>query len=157
MRYYVRYCDDGCILHASKEYLNVLLDEIERYFAENLQLDLNPKTQIFPVDVRGVDFLGYRCFRDYTLLRKSSARRLKEKILLIAKHHEEMEPEHIISSVMSYCGWIKFCDCHHLKEKYIVGNGEIVTIMEGAAEKLGIINPLLKLIGEEEGKGGAKC
>lgn len=148
IRYFVRYCDDGCILHASKECLNALLEEIKGYFTKNLKLQLNQKTQIFPVDVRGIDFLGYRCFRDYTLLRKSSARRLKEKMHFIEDHHQGMAAQHIVSSVMSFCGWIKFCDCHHLKEKYIVGNNKIIEIMESAARNLKITNPLLKLIGE---------
>ena len=152
MRYYLRYCDDGCILHAEKRVLNELLDEIEVFFGERLQLQLNPKTQISPVDVRGVDFLGYRCFRNYTLLRKSSARRLKEKMYLIKKHHQEMPPQHIISSVMSYCGWIKFCDCHHLEETYITGDEKIVAIMDEAAEEMEIQNPLLKLMDVDRGR-----
>jgi retron-type reverse transcriptase len=73
MKYYIRYCDDGVILHKSKEILNMLLAEIEIYFRDKLELELNPKTQIFPVDKRGIDFLGYCSFRDYTLLRKRHA------------------------------------------------------------------------------------
>lgn len=150
LKYYLRYCDDGCILHSSKDVLNKLLNEIETYLTKNLQLELNPKTQIFPVDVRGIDFLGYRCFRNYTLLRKSSAKRMKKKIQLIERYHEMMEPQHIISSIMSYCGWMNFCNCYHLREKYIIRNKEIVTIMDEASEKEGITNPLLRIIGEEK-------
>jgi retron-type reverse transcriptase len=80
MKYYIRYCDDGVILHKSKEVLNLLLAEIKRYFGDKLELKLNSKTQIFPVDKRGIDFLGYRSFRNYTLLRKSSANRFKAMI-----------------------------------------------------------------------------
>lgn len=145
MKYYVRYCDDGCILHSNKDVLNMLLGEVETYLTKNLQLELNPKTQIFPVDVRGIDFLGYRCFRNYTLLRKSSAKRMKKKIQLIEKYHEMMKPQHIISSIMSYYGWMNFCNCHHLRERYIMRNKEIVTIMDEASEKEGITNPLLRI------------
>jgi len=144
LKYYIRYSDDGVILHSSKEYLHELLKETESYFG-TLALQLNPKTQIFPVDKRGIDFLGYRSFRDYTLMRKSSARRLKQKIKIIEKHHEEMDPQHIISSVMSYYGWIKHCDGHNLVEKLIMKNEHLVRATDRASEKLGIRNPLWKV------------
>jgi hypothetical protein len=129
MRYYIRYCDDGVVLHKRKDVLNLLLAEIERYFRENLELELNPKTQIFPIDKRGIDFLGYRSFRDYTLLRTSSAKRFKKKIQYIEKNHHNMTPEHIVSSIMSYSGWIKHADGHNLLKKYIINNTEILEIL----------------------------
>lgn len=152
MKYYIRYCDDGVILHKSKEVLNNLLKEIEEYVKKNLKLELNPKTQIFPVDVRGIDFLGYRSFRNYTLLRKSSATRFKRKIRFIEQNHEELEPQHIISSIMSYCGWVQFCNGHHLLKKYILENNRIIEIMDEASKALSIYNPILKLM-----KNGKKC
>ncbi len=144
MKYYIRYCDDGVILHSDKNVLNALLHEIDTYLKENLQLKLNPKTQIFPVDARGIDFLGYRNFGNYNLLRKSSATKFKRKIRFIEQDHEKLEPQQIISSIMSYCGWIKFCDCHNLLNKYILNNDSILNIMDNAAESLSISNPLLK-------------
>lgn len=146
MRYYIRYCDDGVILHKSKTELRELQKEIECYLGNNLQLELNPQTQIFPIDIRGIDFLGYRCFRDYTLLRKSSARRLKHKIRVIESNRETLEPQHIVCSIMSYCGWIKFCDCYHLLQKFIIENNEILERMEVASKALNITNPVIKLL-----------
>lgn len=145
VKYYIRYCDDGVILHKSKENLRNLKVEIEKYLKSNLQLELNPKTQIFPVDARGIDFLGYRCFREYTLLRKSSATRFKHKIRFIEQNHDKLEPQHIISSIMSYCGWIQFCNCHHLLRKYILDNENIIVIMSEASKTLNISNPILNL------------
>jgi len=142
MKYYIRYCDDGVILHKSKEVLNNLLEEIEIYLGENLQLKLNPKTQIFPVDTRGIDFLGYRSFRDYTLLRKSSATRFKRKIRFIERNYVKLEPQYIISSVMSCCGWIKFCDGHHLLRIHILENESILEIIDESSKILNINNPL---------------
>jgi retron-type reverse transcriptase len=129
MRYYIRYCDDGVILLKSKEGLNILLTEIVRYFRDELELELNPKTQIFPVAKRGIDFLGYRSFRNYTLLRKSSAERFKTKIKFIEQYHHNMEPKHIVSSIMSYSGWIKHANGHNLLKKYITGNPKISEIL----------------------------
>jgi len=145
LKYYIRYSDDGVILHKSKEVLGDLLSEIREYLLSNLALELNPKTQIFPVEKRGVDFLGYRSFRDYTLLRKSSAKRLREKIKHIEKGYERMEPLHVVSSIMSYTGWIKHCDGHHLLSTYILDNQKLLEIMDRASESLGIRNPLWRV------------
>ena len=146
IKYYIRYCDDAVFLHKSKEVLNELLKEIEVYLNDNLKLKLNPKTQIFPVDARGIDFLGYRSFRDYTLLRKNSAMRFKRKIRFIEQNNDKLEPQHIISSVMSYCGWIQFCNGRHLLQKYILENNALMEIMDESSKTLYIHNPILKLI-----------
>ena len=146
IKYYIRYCDDAIFLHKSKEALNNLLKEIEIYINNNLKLELNPKTQIFPVDVRGIDFLGYRSFRNYTLLRKSSVTRFKHKVRFIEQNHDKLEPQHIISSIMSYCGWIKHCDGHHLLQKYILNNEHLIRIMDESSKALNINNPILKLV-----------
>jgi len=144
LKYYIRYSDDGVVLHESKEELHDLLGEIREYLG-TLSLELNPKTQIFPVDKRGVDFLGYRSFRGYTLLRKSSAKRFKEKIKLIEVGWEHLSPVFVISSVMSYMGWIKHCNGHNLVAKHILGNSCLVRAMERVSERLGIRNPLWRV------------
>lgn len=79
-KYVYRYCDDIIILHHNKKFLGWLRKEIENYLNTNLNLVLKNNWQIFPVDVRGIDFLGYRFFHDYTLLRKSIAKRFKQRI-----------------------------------------------------------------------------
>lgn len=143
MQYYIRYCDDGVILSQDKTSLNELKDIMTDYLENHLELTLNKKTRIFPVDSTGIDFLGYRHFRNYTLLRKSSAARFKKKIYHIEMHHESMNPQSIISSIMSYVGWLKHCDSYHLANKYIYQNLPILEIVDDAAKKIDIKNPLL--------------
>jgi retron-type reverse transcriptase len=144
LKYYIRYSDDGVILHESKAYLHYLLEEIREYFG-SLCLELNPKTQIFPVDKRGVDFLGYRSFRSYTLLRKSSARKLRERIRLIESDYEHLSPLFVVSCVMSYMGWIKHCNGHNLVRKYISTNDRLNVALNRACENLQIKNPLWRV------------
>src|SRR3972149_5917062 len=68
-KYYFRYCDDLVILHSDKTFLHDLKNRISEYLSHTLNLTLKDNWQVFPVDVRGIDFLGYRFFHDYTLLR----------------------------------------------------------------------------------------
>jgi len=53
-----------------------------------------------------------------------------------------MNPQTIISSVMSYRGWFKYCDCYNLEKKYIIDNIELLKIVRKSAERLGVVNPL---------------
>lgn len=145
-KYYIRYCDDGVILGRNKEHLEWVKQEVQMYLEEKLDLKLNKKTQIFSVDKIGIDFLGYRCFRNYTLLRKSSARRFKKKIRYIEDNHKVMSPQKIISSVMSYYGWLKHCNSYNLQRKYLITNDKILAITDLASDDLDIKNPLRRVI-----------
>lgn len=144
IKYYIRYSDDGVILSQGKEDLHDLLSEIGDYLA-SLGLALNPKTQIFPVDKRGIDFLGYRSFRGYTLLRKSSAKRFKEKVRQLELDGEELTPQFIVSSLMSYLGWIKHCNGHNLLSRYLLNNEHLMRRLDHACERLEMRNPLWRV------------
>jgi len=144
VKYYFRYCDDGIVLHGDKEFLGNLLCEVQEYM-DSLRLELNSKTQIFPVDKRGIDFLGYRSFRTYTLLRKSSAKRFKKRIQRIERNPTKLSPETIVSSIMSYYGWLKHCDGYNFLSKYVLWNARIYNIVRDSCLRLGIKNSLRRL------------
>jgi len=118
-KYTFRYCDDVCVLHSDKKYLSELRKEISNYLHINLNLVLKTNWQIFPIDKRGIDFLGYRFFHDYTLLRKRTAVRFKQRINYIKKRYYSLTPINILSGIMSYWGWMKYANCYKLKKLYI--------------------------------------
>ena len=60
IKHYVRYMDDGIMIHESKEYLNEVKKEMH-IMADKLKIKFNAKTQIFPIS-EGVDFLGFRFY-----------------------------------------------------------------------------------------------
>ena len=121
IKYVIRYMDDIVILHHDKQYLHDLRKEIESYLSDNLKLTLKENYQVFPTRVRGVDFVGYRHFGDYVLLRKSTATRLKRKLRGILKKVES-GGELTYSewcSINSYNGWVIWSNCYNLANKYI--------------------------------------
>ena len=67
-----------------KELLNLTLLNINYYLTTKLKLELKPNYQIFPVDSRGIDFVGYRFYHTHTLLRKS----IKVKINRLLDRYE---------------------------------------------------------------------
>ena len=120
VKYYYRYMDDIVILHHSKEYLQQLKVEIIEYMRVERHLTIKSNYQVFPVADRGVDFVGYRVFPDYVLLRSSTANRMKTKLIAIRQKVEsgkEMSYSDYCC-INSYKGWLKYCNSHRLYDKY---------------------------------------
>jgi hypothetical protein len=61
IKYYTRYMDDFVLVHHDKTYLQKCLGEIRALCRDELQLELNQKTQIFPIR-NGVDYLGWHVY-----------------------------------------------------------------------------------------------
>lgn len=117
----IRYMDDITIFHKSKEFLHWLLRKMNQYLTENLKLTIKGNWQIFPTVVRGVDFVGYRFFFNYKLLRKSTCKKFKRKMLQIKRKQDEGKLINYSEwcSANSYIGWLSWCDSWRLFEKYI--------------------------------------
>jgi RNA-directed DNA polymerase len=69
IKYYARYMDDMVILNQDKKQLWEWLGEIRIFIEQELKLQLNQKTSVFNIK-RGIDFLGYRQFPGFRILRK---------------------------------------------------------------------------------------
>lgn len=106
-RFYYRYADDIVILSDSKEYLHNILIAIKFYLKYNLELKVKPNYQVFDVEDRGIDFIGYVIRHKYTLLRKT----IKLHILRLNKR-TKINP---INSFCSYYGWLKYCNSIKLR------------------------------------------
>jgi hypothetical protein len=110
IRYYFRYADDIVIFSDNKLHLHQLLAEIKEYMQRDLKLTVKENYQVFPVDARGLDFVGYRFFHTHTLLRKS----IKKSFAQTVKR-KNCNP----ASVASYYGWAKHCNSKHLLKKLL--------------------------------------
>lgn len=117
IKYYHRYCDDMVILHHNKKHLHRLLHKISWFLETNLKLVLKGNYQIFPTDSRGIDFLGYRAFHGYTLLRKRIAKSMKRKMNRLNEFAELTKRD--LNVIASYTGWLKWCNGYRLKKRYI--------------------------------------
>ncbi len=104
-RYFFRYCDDMVFLAPNKQVLHNYLHQIRHYLDQKLHLKIKDNYQIFPVSKRGIDFLGYRFFHGYTLVRKSIVKSMKRKT---------DKPK----SMASYYGWLIHADTYRLRQKY---------------------------------------
>jgi len=119
-KHYVRYVDDFIILSDSKEELWEHLGEIEIFLQDKLKLSLNHKTGIFPATL-GIDFLGYRIWKDKLLLRKANIHRSKRRLRKLRILHEkgEVKFEKLRSSVASWQGQCKFSKSYSAMQRVI--------------------------------------
>lgn len=112
IRYYFRYADDIIILSDNKEELRKYLILIKIYLKYILNLEVKGNYQIFPVESRGIDFVGYVFYHNYTKIRKS----IKQKIFKIINKYKQhkLSFDDLSSKLSSYFGWLKYCDSKNL-------------------------------------------
>lgn len=114
-----RYMDDILVLGYDKTWLRRVRTVVETRLKE-LGLDLNPNWRIAPVS-SGVDFVGYRIWPDYTLLRTRTKRKLVRKMKRLSRDLKNgAEPtDSIRGCVAAYHGILSWCDGHRLHRQYI--------------------------------------
>ena len=104
IQYYGRYMDDFFLIHPDKEYLQFCLREIRAYM-DSLGLELNEKTQIFPIR-NGIDFLGFHTYltesgKVIRKLRHSSIKRMRAKL----RHWEKEYPAGLVTREQILQSW----------------------------------------------------
>lgn len=116
VKHYFRYCDDMVIISDNKEELHKIRKQIETYLNEKLNLELKQNYQVFPINNRGIDFLGYRIYPKFTLLRKRNIKKMKKRIKNIKKY--KILNYSAFCSINSYIGWLKYCNSRKFFIKY---------------------------------------
>ena len=103
--------DDFIILSEDPEELREILKKVEIFLRDRLHLRLNPKTTMIAAK-NGVDFVGYRHFPSFKIIRKSATRRLKK--LIHAFKTGEVDEELFDNSIKSRLGYMKHADTYNL-------------------------------------------
>ncbi|MEA3313039.1 MAG: RNA-dependent DNA polymerase, partial [Caldisericota bacterium] len=111
-------------IHISKKYLGYVKQKVIAFLNKHLALNLNRKTSIFPID-QGVDFLGYRTWIDYKLIRKRSIKNMRRKLKSMQNKYKtgQINIDRISASVMSWVAHCKHADTYRSREKIL---GEFV-------------------------------
>lgn len=120
-KYVLRYMDDIVILSGNKDELWYWFKQIKFYLENNLKLEIKSNYQIFPVDSRWVDYVWYRYFHWYSLLRKRTCKKFKRKVthILLKQSKWQFINYRERASTNSYIGWLIHCDSYRLYSKYI--------------------------------------
>jgi hypothetical protein len=112
---YLRYCDDFCLFNDNKKTLQECREHLTKFIDKKLKLKFS-KCDIFPI-TRGIDFLGYRHFNNYILLRKRTVKRVRKRLNMLPYLYEnkKITGEQFRSSVASTWGWLKHANSHNLQ------------------------------------------
>lgn len=130
IKYYIRYMDDIIILCDSKYQIRRWKDLIEEFLLSELELQLNRKTCIRPIE-HGIEFVGYRVWADRATLRKRTSLQIKRSLKGIAKKYREYEIDlpSVTQALASYLGMMEHCDSDALEAKildeFILQRGEL--------------------------------
>lgn len=113
IKYYYRYMDDIVVLDGSKEKLHRILDVMGLYLGSVLKLEIKHNWQIFPVDARGIDYVGFKQNHYGILLRKGILKRFYKKFKLLSKNNDISNIDDIKHLFPSEYGWIIRCSDEH--------------------------------------------
>lgn len=135
IKFYTRYMDDCILIHHDKEYLKWCLRKMEELVEDELLLEFNNKTQLFPIK-NGVDYLGFHFYLTDTgkvirKLRTSSKKKFKKrmKAYQIKYSQGEMELDDIKKSLAGFNGHLSCGHTYRLKKsvysKFVLKKGNI--------------------------------
>jgi RNA-directed DNA polymerase len=110
VKHYFRYADDIVILSSNKKQLHIWFRLIRDYLYNNLKLSVKDNWQVFPVDVRGIDFVGYVFRHKYTLLRKSTKKNLCRRVAKIRHMNVHIPRAKWKRWISPWWGWCKYCN-----------------------------------------------
>jgi len=120
IHFYIRYMDDVIILSDSKQQLKEWKDKIETFLLDKLELHLNQKTCIRPIN-QGIEFVGYRVWATHVTIRKSTSLRIKRTLKAKARRYKvyKVSFTDVTNTLMSYLGMLEHCDSYLLKRKIL--------------------------------------
>ena len=123
--HYMRYMDDMVIFGSNKKALHRMRAEIDNYLNTYLGLTLKENWQVFRFAYtkngrqygRDLDFMGFRFFRDRTILRRTIMLKATRTARRISK--KPYPTIHDVLQMLSYVGWIDCTDTYQMYVKRI--------------------------------------
>lgn len=116
IKYYVRYVDDMVLIDGNKRKLRRAVAAIDEYL-HGIGLKLKDNWQVWRLDSRPIDFVGYRFYKNKTILRKRIFFRLCRRVRKVKKTGY-ITPRQAMS-LLSLIGWLQHINAHGFYKKYI--------------------------------------
>ncbi len=118
--FYIRYMDDMVIFHGNKRKLHKIKDAVKDYL-NKLGLELKDNWQVFKFEYKGkyrcLDFMGFRFYRNRTVLRRNIMLKLTRKARKIWR--AERLTVFAARQMLSYLGWLKCTDTYGMYREHV--------------------------------------
>lgn len=121
VKYMVRYMDDIVIFGPNKKKLHKVRKLIAEFMNKKLGLQMKENWQVWPLNSRMLDFVGYRFSRNHTILRKRNFLRFTrqcrrvQKVLADGRRITFKQA----SGLLSRAGQLKHCNSQNIRVKYL--------------------------------------
>jgi len=117
-KFYIRYVDDFVILHNSKDQLKKWKVDINKFLRDKLKLELHTqKSRIISLS-RGIDFVGFRNFWYYKLLRERNIRKMYLKIESYKQN--KVSKEKLLEIFQGWNAYAKWADPFNLRKMVVM-------------------------------------
>lgn len=126
VKYYVRYMDDMVIFGGNKRELHSIRDKIEEYLNDVLGLQMKDNWQVFKIEYkdsngqlhgRPLDFMGFKFYRNRTVLRRNIMLRASRKARKLSK--KSRITIYDCRQLLAYIGWISATDVYGFYQEWI--------------------------------------
>ncbi|MBS3148854.1 RNA-directed DNA polymerase, partial [Candidatus Woesearchaeota archaeon] len=141
-RCYVRYVDDFIVVGSDIRQLQDVKRRIDAFLKERLALDLHPwKSRIVNVN-RGIDFLGFRVFPKFRLLRKKNGRKMRKKWSALKEEYlsHSISVDTLYAGVQGWCAYASNAATFKMRKQLV----EEFDVLRGADLSTIELNQLLK-------------
>lgn len=126
IKHYIRYMDDMVLFSNNKKELHRARKEIEKFVHGELGLEIKKNWQVFRFDYkdrkgkhrgRPLDFMGFKFYRDRTVLRKSILKGIRAKTNRVRRKGKITWVD--AACLLSRMGWMWHSDTYAYYERYI--------------------------------------
>lgn len=136
IKYYVRYVDDMVLIDSNKRKLHKAIKSINDYLG-TIGLTLKGNWQVWKLHSRPIDFVGYRFYKNKTILRKKIFFRLCRRIRTVKKTGR-ISP-HQAMSLLSLIGWLRHIKARDWYKRFVypvARKNVLVKIVSNYSKKL---------------------
>lgn len=116
IKHYVRYMDDCILFGNNKKKLHKARREIQEYL-NTIGLNLKHNWQVYKLDKRPLDFLGFKFHRTHVTMRKRNSLRIRRRARKIYK--KKILNFKDSSAMLSYLGWLQHSNSYSFYTKNI--------------------------------------
>jgi retron-type reverse transcriptase len=116
VKHYVRYMDDCVFMGNNKKKLHIVRLAIKEFLL-SIGLKLKHNWQVYRLDCRPLDFVGFRFFRTHILMRKRNALRIRRRVSKM--HKKGYYAYRDCAALVSYFGWLKYSNSYNFYKKNV--------------------------------------
>jgi len=124
-KYYIRYMDDFLLFGNDKVRLRERRTEIAQFLESRLKLSLHPRKSIIFSARVGMEFLGFRIFRDYRRLKRENVKRFLKRMKNLQRLFSQgaVSVNEISNSLRCWIAHASYGNTYNLRKKILTKIG----------------------------------